>query len=49
MTMPYIRVNDIDILYVSRKEGGRGFASIDDSVDGLIRKPEECIIVAQIV
>ena len=26
--------NDVDRLYVSRKEGGRGLASIEDSVDG---------------
>ena len=25
--------DDVDSLYVSRKEGGRGLASIEDSVD----------------
>ncbi len=29
--------DDVDILYVSRKEGGRGFASIEDSVDASIQ------------
>ena len=29
--------DDIDRLYLSRKEGGRGLASIEDSVDALIR------------
>ena len=31
------RRDDADRLYVSRKEGGRGFVSIEDSVDALIR------------
>ena len=29
--------DDIDRLYVSRKEGGRGLASIEDSIDTSIR------------
>ena len=29
--------DDVDRLYVSRKEGGRGLASIEDSVDASIR------------
>ena len=29
--------NDVDWLYVSRKEGGRGLASIEDSVDASIQ------------
>ena len=29
---------DIDILYVSRKEGGRGLARIEDSILALIRR-----------
>ena len=29
--------DDVDRLYVSRKEGGRGFASIEDSVDASIQ------------
>ena len=29
--------DDIDRLYVSRKEAGRGLASIEDSLDALIR------------
>ena len=29
--------DDVDRLYVSRKEGGRGFSSIEDSVDASIR------------
>ena len=35
--------NDIDRLYVSRKEGGRGLASIEDSVDALIQQLEDFI------
>ena len=34
---------DIDRLYVSRKEGGRGLASIEDSVDVSIQPLEDCI------
>ena len=29
--------DDVDRLYVSRKERGRGFASIEDSVDASIQ------------
>ena len=35
--------NDVDRLYVSRKEGGRGFASIEDSVDALIQRLKDYI------
>ena len=35
--------DDVDILYVSRKEGGRGLASIEDSVDASIQRLEYCI------
>ena len=34
---------DIDRLYVSRKEGGRGLASIEDSVDASIQRLEDYI------
>ena len=33
--------DDVDKLYVSRKEGGRGLASIEDSVDASIQRPED--------
>ena len=33
--------DDIDILYVSRKEGGRRLVSIEDSVDISIQRPED--------
>ena len=33
--------DDVDRLYVSRKEGGRGLASIEDSVDASIRRLED--------
>ena len=29
--------DDVDILYVSRKEGGRRLANIEDSVDAFIQ------------
>ena len=35
--------DDVDWLYVSRKEGGRGLASIEDSVDGSIKRLEDYI------
>ena len=35
--------DDVDRLYVSRKEGGRGLASIEDSVDTSKQWPEDCI------
>ena len=35
--------DDVDILYVSRKEGGRGLASIEDSVDTSIQRLEDYI------
>ena len=33
--------DDFDRLYVSRKEGGRGLASIEDSVDASIQRLED--------
>ena len=33
--------NDVDRLYVSRKEGGRGLASFEDSVDASILRLED--------
>ena len=35
--------DNIDRLYVSRKEGGRGLASIEDSVDTSIKRLEDYI------
>ena len=35
--------DDVDRLYVSRKEGGRGIDSIEDSVDASIRWLEDYI------
>ena len=35
--------DDVDRLYVSRKEGRRGLASIEDSVDASIQRLEDCI------
>ena len=35
--------DDVERLYVSRKEGGRGLASIEDSVDTSIQRLEEYI------
>ena len=35
--------NYIDRLYVSRKEGGRGLTSIEDSVDASIQRLKDCI------
>ena len=35
--------DDVDRLYVSRKEGGRGLASIEDSVDPSIQQLEDYI------
>ena len=45
MTMhkPLHRRDDVDRLYVSRKEGRRGFASIEDTVDALIQWLEDYI------
>ena len=34
--------DDVDRLYVPRKEGGRGLASIEDSVDASIQQLENC-------
>ena len=34
---------DVDRLYVSRKVGGRGLASIEDSVDASIQRPKDYI------
>ena len=35
--------DDVDRLYVSRKEGGRGLASMEDTVDASIQRLEEYI------
>ena len=35
--------DDVDRLYISRKEGGRGLASIEDSVDASIKRLEDYI------
>ena len=35
--------DDVDIFYVSRKEGGRGLASTEDSVDATIQYLEDYI------
>ena len=35
--------DDVDRLYVSRKEGGRALASIEDSVDASIQRLEDYI------
>ena len=36
-------INDTDRLYVSRKEGGKGFASIEDRMDVSIQRLEDYI------
>ena len=33
--------DDVNRLYVSRKEGGRGLASIEDSVDASVQRLED--------
>ena len=33
--------DDVDRLYASRKEGGRGYASIEDCVDASIQRLEK--------
>ena len=35
--------DDVDRLYVSRKEGGRGLASIEDNVNASIQRLEDYI------
>ena len=35
--------DDVDRLYVARKEGGRGLASIEDTVDASIQRLEDYI------
>ena len=35
--------DDVDRLYVPRKEGGRGLASIQDNVDASIQRLEDYI------
>ena len=35
--------DDVDRLYVSRKEGGRGLANIEDTVDASIQRLEDYI------
>ena len=32
-----------DIIYVSRKDGGKGLVNIEDSVDESVRELEHCI------
>ena len=36
-------IDDVDRLYVSRKEGGRGLARIEDSVNASIQRLEDYI------
>ena len=45
MTMPKALhpIDYVNRLYVSRKEGGRGLASIEDSVDASIQRLEDYI------
>ena len=38
--------DDVDRLYVSRKEGGSGLASIEDAVDASIQRLERGLITA---
>ena len=33
--------DDVDRLYVPRKEGGRGITSIEDNIDALIQRLED--------
>ena len=35
--------DDVDRLYVSRKKGGKGLASIEDSVDSSIQRLEDYV------
>ena len=35
--------DDVDRLYVSRKEGGRGLASIEDSVDASMQRFDDYV------
>ena len=35
--------DDVDRLYVSRKEGGRGLASIEDTVNASIQRLEDYV------
>ena len=37
--------DDVDRLYMSRKEGGKGIASIEDSVDPSIQRLEDYILM----
>ena len=39
----FLSRDEIDSIYVSRKEGGRGLASLEDSVAALIRVLEDYI------
>ena len=43
MYQPLHPRDDVDRLYVSRKEGGRGIASIEDSIDTSIQRLEDYI------
>ena len=40
--------DDVDRLYVSRKEGGRGLAIIEDSVDASIQRCEDYRLITAI-
>ena len=40
-TRKLITIHDVDRLYVSRKEGGRGLACIKDSIDASIQRLED--------
>ena len=42
MTM-HKALHDVDRLYVSRKEGGRGLASIEDTIDASIQRLKDYI------
>ena len=35
--------DDVDRLYISRKDGGRGLACIEDTVDAFIQRLQDCI------
>ena len=48
MTMQVLHArDDVDRLYVSRKEGRRGFASIEDIVDASTQRLEDYIRKAE--
>ena len=40
-------IDDVDRLYVSRKEGGRGLISIEETVDATIQRLKDyCYVIA---